>query len=146
MGVLDKGAKLMLPAMPHAKSLTGDKGYDSDAFRKALIDKGIELRVPPKKRTARSSSLTMRRSTKAGTKSKTTLRASKTGGASLRAAIAARTPSSQATVSPPASSFIISAVMSPEPSVIWGRSAQALVSRIGSSCPKPRHLLSLQPV
>jgi putative transposase len=35
------------------------------------------------------------------------------------ATIAARAPSSQATVSPPASSLIISAVMSPEPSAIW---------------------------
>jgi transposase len=44
-----KGAALMLPALPKAKSLTGDKGYDSDGFRKALIEKGIEPCIPPKR-------------------------------------------------------------------------------------------------
>jgi transposase len=44
-----KGAALMLPALPKAKSLTGDKGYDSDAFRDALKQKGIEPCIPPKK-------------------------------------------------------------------------------------------------
>lgn len=44
-----KGAELMLSALPRAKSLTGDKGYDSDAFRNALIEKGIEPCMPPKK-------------------------------------------------------------------------------------------------
>ena len=44
-----KGAALILPHLPHAKSLTGDKGYDSDAFRKALIEKGIEPCIPPKR-------------------------------------------------------------------------------------------------
>jgi putative transposase len=44
-----KGATLMLPALPRAKSLTGDKGYDSDAFRKALMEKGIKPCIPPKK-------------------------------------------------------------------------------------------------
>jgi len=44
-----KGATLMLPALPKAKSLTGDKGYDSDAFRNALMEKGIKPCIPPKK-------------------------------------------------------------------------------------------------
>ena len=44
-----KGAKLMLAVLPQAKSLTGDKGYDSDAFRKALTARGIEPCIPPKK-------------------------------------------------------------------------------------------------
>ena len=48
-----KGAALMLPALPKAKSLTGDKGYDSDAFRKALREKGIEPCIPPKKNRKR---------------------------------------------------------------------------------------------
>jgi transposase len=48
-----KGAALMLPALPPAKSLTGDKGYDSDAFRSALIEKGIEPCIPPKKNRKR---------------------------------------------------------------------------------------------
>ncbi len=44
-----KGAALLLAALPSAKSLTGDKGYDSDAFREALIGMGIEPCIPPKK-------------------------------------------------------------------------------------------------
>jgi putative transposase len=44
-----KGAALMLAALPKAKSLTGDRGYDSDAFRNALMAKGIEPCIPPKK-------------------------------------------------------------------------------------------------
>ena len=43
------GAALLLPALPKAKSLTGDKGYDSDAFRAALKQKGIEPCIPPKR-------------------------------------------------------------------------------------------------
>jgi transposase len=31
-----KGAALMLPAMPKAKQLLADKGYDADWFRAAL--------------------------------------------------------------------------------------------------------------
>ena len=89
-----KGAKLMLPQLPPAKSLTGEKGYDSDAFRKALIERGIDLASRPRK-TASARSPTMRRSTKSGTKSKTASPGSKTGGGSQRATTAARTPSSQ---------------------------------------------------
>lgn len=44
-----KGAKRMLTALPKAATLTGDKGYDSDWFRKALIEMGIEPCIPPKK-------------------------------------------------------------------------------------------------
>ena len=44
-----KGARLMLDALPHAESLTGDRGYDSDRFRNALIAKGITHCIPPKK-------------------------------------------------------------------------------------------------
>ena len=43
------GTRIMLPALPDAQSLTGDKGYDSDWFRNALIEKGIEPCIPPKK-------------------------------------------------------------------------------------------------
>jgi hypothetical protein len=35
-----KGAMLMLPALPKAKSLTGDRDYDSGWFREASIEKG----------------------------------------------------------------------------------------------------------
>jgi transposase len=40
---------MMLPALPAAKSLTGDRGYDSDWFRQALTGKGIKPCIPPKK-------------------------------------------------------------------------------------------------
>ena len=34
-----KGAALMLDALPHAKELLGDKGYDADWFRQALAER-----------------------------------------------------------------------------------------------------------
>jgi len=37
-----KGAVLMLPSLQPAKALLGDKGYDSDQLRQALIDRDIE--------------------------------------------------------------------------------------------------------
>jgi transposase len=43
------GARWMLTALPKAATLTGDKGYDSDWFRQALIEMGIEPCIPPKK-------------------------------------------------------------------------------------------------
>ncbi len=36
-----KGAALMLDALPRAKAMPGDKGYDADWFRNALIKRGI---------------------------------------------------------------------------------------------------------
>jgi hypothetical protein len=36
-----KGAALMLPAMPKAKQLLADKGYDADWFRAALAKRRI---------------------------------------------------------------------------------------------------------
>ena len=44
-----KGAKLIFPALPQAPVLIGDKGYDSDAFRKALAAKGMKACIPPRK-------------------------------------------------------------------------------------------------
>ena len=41
-----KGAALMLPFLPKAKELLGDKGYDADWFRQALADKGIATCIP----------------------------------------------------------------------------------------------------
>lgn len=44
------GAKLTYPALPaHAKSIIGDKGYDSDEYRAALRAKGISPCIPPRK-------------------------------------------------------------------------------------------------
>lgn len=41
-----KGAALMLSALPKAKELLGDKGYDADWFRTALAKKGIAACIP----------------------------------------------------------------------------------------------------
>ena len=43
-----KGAALMLPALPKAKELLGDKGYDADWLRKALADRGMAACIPSK--------------------------------------------------------------------------------------------------
>ena len=43
-----KGAALMLPALPHARDLLGDKGYDADWFRQALAERGIVACIPSK--------------------------------------------------------------------------------------------------
>jgi transposase len=43
------GAFLLLSALPQAKELLADKGYDSDCFRAALIHRGITPRIPPRK-------------------------------------------------------------------------------------------------
>ena len=44
-----KGAKPILPALPQAPVLIGDKGYDSDKFRNALAAKGMKACIPPRK-------------------------------------------------------------------------------------------------
>ena len=43
-----KGAALMLTALPNAKELLGDKGYDADWFRQALAERGITACIPSK--------------------------------------------------------------------------------------------------
>ncbi|HEV7479564.1 MAG TPA: IS5 family transposase [Roseiarcus sp.] len=43
-----KGAALMLPAMPKARELLADKGYDADWFRAALAKRGIAACIPSK--------------------------------------------------------------------------------------------------
>ncbi len=44
-----KGAALMVDALPPAKHLLADRGYNADWFRTALRDKGTEPCIPPKK-------------------------------------------------------------------------------------------------
>lgn len=44
-----RGARLILDALPSASSLIADRGYDSNWFRAALADKGIEPCIPPTK-------------------------------------------------------------------------------------------------
>ncbi len=43
-----KGAALMLDALPRAKALLGDKGYDDDWFRAALAKRKIMACIPSK--------------------------------------------------------------------------------------------------
>ena len=44
-----KGAALMLSSPPRAKELLGDKGYDSNHFRHALVERGITPCIPSRK-------------------------------------------------------------------------------------------------
>ena len=41
-----KGALALLSAVPLAKMLLGEKGYDADWFRTALAERGSEARIP----------------------------------------------------------------------------------------------------
>lgn len=43
-----KGAALMLPALPKARELLADKGYDAGWFRQALAQRGITACIPSK--------------------------------------------------------------------------------------------------
>jgi len=43
-----KGAALMIDALPRAEVLLGDKGYDADWFRQALIERGTTPCIPSK--------------------------------------------------------------------------------------------------
>ena len=43
------GAKIIYPALPKAKTLIGDKGYDSDEFRNALKARKIKTCIPPRR-------------------------------------------------------------------------------------------------
>lgn len=44
-----KGAALLLPVLPKAKTILADRGYDADWFRAALMEKGITPCIPPRK-------------------------------------------------------------------------------------------------
>jgi len=43
-----KGAALMLSALPNAKELLADKGYDPDWLRAALESRGVTVCIPSK--------------------------------------------------------------------------------------------------
>lgn len=43
-----KGAALMIDALPRAKALLADRGYDADWFRAALARRGIAPCIPSK--------------------------------------------------------------------------------------------------
>jgi putative transposase len=44
-----KGANMLVPALPPARELLADRGYDSNPFRAALADRGIAACIPSKK-------------------------------------------------------------------------------------------------
>jgi len=44
-----KGAALILPALPAARELVADRGYDSNWFRAELAERGIAACIPPTK-------------------------------------------------------------------------------------------------
>ena len=89
-----KGAALMLDALPRAKAMLGDKSYDADWFRNALIKRGIVPCIPSKTNRkipiAHDQTLYRQRH-----KIENMFGSSSTGGASTPAMIDARTPSSQ---------------------------------------------------
>ena len=41
-----KGAAMMLPGLPPARELLADRGYDSNRFRAALLERGITPCIP----------------------------------------------------------------------------------------------------
>lgn len=43
-----KGAALLLDALPRARTLLADRGYDADWFREALAERGIAACIPSK--------------------------------------------------------------------------------------------------
>ena len=44
-----KGAAMMLEALPRARVMLGDRGYDAAWFRTALTDRGINPCIPSKR-------------------------------------------------------------------------------------------------
>ena len=99
-----KGAALMLTAMPKAKELLADKGYDADWFRQALAERDIAACIPSKSNRKSRSSMTPS-STSSDTKSRTCSGGSKTGGASTPATTVAPTLICRQSASPQPSSF-----------------------------------------
>ena len=99
-----KGAALMLSAMPKAKQLLADKGYDADWFRAALAKRGIAVCIPSKSNRKVAISYDAP-STSSATKSKTCSDGSKIGGASTPDTTAASTPTCRQSVSQQPSPF-----------------------------------------
>ena len=93
-----KGAALMVDALPQAKALLGDKGYDADWFRQALIARCITPCIPPKSNRKHPPAFD-RVLYRSRHKIEICSENSRTGGASIPAMTAAHTPSSQPSVS-----------------------------------------------
>jgi hypothetical protein len=75
-----KGAALMLDALPPAKTLLGDRGYDAGWFRNAWPH-ASSSRAFPQSPIVKYRSLTTAHSTISGTRSRTCSQGSKTGDA-----------------------------------------------------------------
>lgn len=43
------GARALLSSLPDVRTLLADRGYDANWFRKALIERGIQPCLPPRK-------------------------------------------------------------------------------------------------
>ncbi len=86
------GRRLMLDALPPAKTLLGDRGYDAGWFRNVFAERGIVPCNPAENRTAKYRSLTTGHSTTSATRSRTCSAGSRTGDASIPATTAAPTP------------------------------------------------------
>ncbi|MEV4935502.1 transposase [Sphingobium sp. LMA1-1-1.1] len=88
----------MSDALPPAKALLGDRGYDADWFRKALVDRNITACIPSKKNRKvpipHDAALYRQRH-----KIETMFGRLRTGGASIPATIDAPTPSCPPSVS-----------------------------------------------
>ena len=98
-----KGAALMFAALPNAKELLGDKGYDADWFRTALAERGIAACIPSK--SNRKAPELTERFTASVTRSKICSVGSRTGDAFIPATIDAPIRSCPQSVSPHSSSF-----------------------------------------
>ena len=90
-------------ALPKAKELLADKGYDADWFRAALAS--IAVCIPSKSNRKVAIPVTTPHSTSSATKSKTCSDGSKIGGASTPDTTAAPIPTCRQSVSPQPSPF-----------------------------------------
>ena len=99
-----KGAALMLPAMPKARELLADKGYDADWFREALAKRKIAACIPSKS-NRKVAIPTTPSFTDSAIKSRTCSAGSRTGDASTPDTTVAPTHTSRQSASPQPSSF-----------------------------------------
>ena len=98
-----KGAALMLNALPRAKELLGDKGYDADWFRQALAERGITPCIRQNQTEKHRSNMTVS-SIVSVTGSRTCSGGSKTGDVSIPVTTDALIPLCQRSASQPPSS------------------------------------------
>jgi hypothetical protein len=77
-----KGAALILAALPPAKELLADRGYDSNWFRAGLAERGITASIPPTKSSKAPIAQSGGRATMNATESRTPSAGSRTGGGS----------------------------------------------------------------